>query len=361
MINIPGTNLKEYEFFSSLSDGALEALSHKMQSVEIPAGTRIIKEGEPAHAFYVICSGDVEVTQETGFGQTAKLRVEGTGESFGEMALLTNLPRSSTVTAKTDVKLSKISREDFEEVVNIDTAFSNMLERQAKDFKDFNALKTLQPFALIEPEKMLALIAKMGEETYSAGDIIISQGDQGDRYCIIKSGKAAVIKKEGDKEPEQIAVLKSGEGFGEESLIRGHPRNATVKALDETTVLTIDKIAFNQIMASSFIENGFSEDIPENERGNYVYIDARIRPEYEEEHIAGAFSIPIEILREKFGELDKEKEYFTYCTNDSRGMTAAFLMKSLGYKVKALRGGLSAWDGPTTRGGDGIYTQSAGV
>lgn len=357
MDNIPG-NLKDFEFFSPLSEGALEALSHKTQPVEFRAGTVIIKEGEPADAFYIICRGDVEVTQKTGFGQTAKLRVEGEGESFGEMALLTNLPRSSTVTAKTDVKLSRIAKRDFEEVVNLDTAFSNMLQRQARDFNDFSILKTLQPFALIEPERMLALIAKMKEEKYFPGDIIIHQGDPGDKYFIIKSGKVAVLKKEGDKEPEQIAILKSGEGFGEESLIRGHPRNATVKAIDETTVLTLDKGVFNQIMASSFIKNGFSEDIPEDERDNYVYIDARIRPEYEEEHIAGALSIPIEILREKFGELDKEKEYYTYCTNDSRGMTAAFLMKSLGYKVKALRGGLSAWDGPTTRGSDGIHMPS---
>jgi 3-mercaptopyruvate sulfurtransferase SseA len=78
-----------------------------------------------------------------------------------------------------------------------------------------------------------------------------------------------------------------------------------------------------------------------------------------EEHIKGALNIPIEVLRDKFSELDMDKEYFTYCTNDSRGMTAAFLMKSLGYNVKALRGGLSAWDGPTTRGGDGIHSSSA--
>jgi CRP-like cAMP-binding protein len=180
----------------------------------------------------MICRGDVEVTKKTEFGQSAKMCIQGTGESFGEMALLTNLPRSSTVTAKTDVRLSKISREDFEEIVSIDTAFSNMLERQAKDFADFDTLKTLQPFALIEPEKMLALIAKMQEKNYVTGDDIVTQGDKGNKYCIIKSGQAAVIKKEGDKDPGQIAVLKSGEGFGEEALIRDKPRNATVRALD---------------------------------------------------------------------------------------------------------------------------------
>jgi CRP-like cAMP-binding protein len=356
MDQISGTFFKKYRFFSSLSDGALEALSNKVQPVELPKGTEIIKEGTVADAFYLIWKGEVEVTKKTDFGQIAKLSYAGPGESFGEMALLTNLPRSSTVIAKTDVRLFKISMDDFEEIINFDTAFSSLLERQAQSYSDFNKLKTLQPLALIEPEKMLALIEKMEEKKYSPGENIIIQGEKGDNYYIVKSGRVAVIQKSGDKEPEQIAELKSGAGFGEEAIIREKARNATVRAIDETIVLILDKANFEGILRKTFVENAFPEDIPEHERDRYVYIDARIPPEYEEEHIAGAVNIPIEVLREKFGELDKSKKYYTYCLNDSRGMTAAFLMKSMGYDVQVLRGGLSAWDGPTSRGKDGIHT-----
>ena len=59
MESVPGANLKEFEFISSLSEGALESLSHKVQSVEFPAGAQIIKEGKSADVFYMICSGDV--------------------------------------------------------------------------------------------------------------------------------------------------------------------------------------------------------------------------------------------------------------------------------------------------------------
>jgi CRP-like cAMP-binding protein len=338
----------------------LEALSEKAQPVELSAGTQIIKEGAPASYFYIVCSGEVEITKMTEFGQSAKVASAGSGDCFGEMALLTNLPRSCTVAAKTDVKLAKISKDDFEEIVGLDTVFSSMLERKAKDHTDFNILKTLQPLAMIEPEKMLALISSMQEKTYAPGENIITQGEKGDAYYIVKSGRVAVLQKKGDNEPERVAELKSGEGFGEEAIIRYKPRNATVQAIEETTVLSLDKPTFEKILRKTFIENAFSEDLDEEERDQYIYIDARIPPECEEEHIVGAINIPIEILRNKFSELDKSKEYFTYCTNDSRGMTAAFLMKSMGFKVQALRGGLSAWDGETTRGSDGIYTPSAG-
>ena len=91
------------------------------------------------------------------------------------------------------------------------------------------------------------------------------------------------------------------------------------------------------------------KDIPAEQRESSVFIDARVAPEYKEEHIEGALNIPIEVLRQKYDELDPAWEYYTYCTSDSRGMAAAFLMKSMGFKVKAIRGGLGAWDGPVER------------
>lgn len=349
MRDISNTILKRTDFFSSLSDGALEALANAVQTVKLPAGTEIIKEGEHGNCFYFICGGEVEITKKTGHGQTAKLSTAGAGEGFGEMALLTNLPRSCTVRAATDVTLGKINRENFEEVIHFDAAFSGLLERRARDYADFNSLKTLQPLALLEPEKVCALLSNLEETTYAPGEIIVNQGEKGSSYYIVKSGCVAVIKKKEGREPERIAELKSGSGFGEEALIREEPRNATVQAIDETTVLTIDKKTFTEILQRTFVENAFPEDLDEAEREQVVFLDARVTPEYAEEHIAGAVNIPIEILRNKFGELDMSRDYYTYCTNDSRGMTAAFLMKSMGFHVKALRGGLSAWDGDTIR------------
>lgn len=360
MKRISAEELKHYEFFSSLSEGALEALSTKVKRKSVPEGTVILREGEQGDAFYILCEGEVEITKKTEFGVTAKVASAGAGDSFGEMALLTNLPRACSVKAKTDVMLSVITKDDFDEIVSLDTAFSNMLERKAGSYAEFNRLKTLQPLALIEPEKMLALIEAMKTKKYGPGETIISQDEKSDDYYIIKSGMVSVLKKEkGKKEAEQVAVLNSGEGFGEEAIIREMPRNATVKAIGETEVLMLDKNTFEKILRKSFVENAFPEDVLEELNENTVIIDARIPPEYREEHIKGAINIPIEILRQKFSELDKSKKYYTYCTNDSRGMTAAFLMKSMGFQADALRGGLSGWEGETVRADDGIHSPTA--
>jgi rhodanese-related sulfurtransferase len=189
---------------------------------------------------------------------------------------------------------------------------------------------------------------------YDAGENIINQGEKGDAYYIVKFGHLAVLKKKGDDDPVQIATLGIGEGFGEESLIREDPRNATVQAIDDALVLRLEKKDFEEIVKKSFLDWDFPEEIVDK-RDEYIIIDARITPEHEEEHIENAINIPIEILRQKYSELDPSREYYTYCTNDSRGMTAAFLMRSQGFKAKTIRGGLGAWDGPVIQGGDGIH------
>ena len=359
MTSISTDILKKYDFFSSLSDGALEAITEKLEAVELPAGSKIIEEGTTGDSFYMVCKGEIEMTKMTEFGQSAKVASAGPGEVFGEMALLTNLPRSCSVSAASDVRLAKISKDDFEDIVRLDTVFSSMLERKSRDHDDFNVIKTLQPLALIEPEKMLALISTMEEKTFAPGENIITQGEKGDAYYIVKSGRVAVIKKKEGQDSEKVAELRSGQGFGEEAIIRDEPRNATVQALDEAVTLALDKKSFIGILQKSFVENAFPEDIIDEIDEDTVILDARIPPEHQEEHIKGSVNIPIEILRDELSKLDKSKQYYTYCTNDSRGMTAAFLMKSMGFKADALRGGLSAWEGETTRGSDGIHAPTA--
>lgn len=352
-------SLKRYSYFSGLSEAALTELAKRLEVVQLPAGTLVIKQGTPPDAFYFVSQGEVEVTKVTKLGQSAKIVVIGSGEGFGEIALLTCSHRNSSVSAKTDVTLFRLPKRDFEEVIMTDSAFTSMLVRKIQDYAVYNRLKSYQPFALLEPEKMLALTDRLIEKSFSPGEVIIRQGDPGDFYYVIKSGSVEIlVKKKGVMEEQCVAVLSEGESFGEEALIRGQKRNATVRALMRTAVLMLDKADFDRILKGSFLEYVYSEDIErmsEEEKTGYIFLDARIRPEYDEEHIAGAINIPLEVLRQKYRELDLSKEYCTYCTNDTRGMAAAFLLKSQGFMAKNLRGGLSGWTGPIETGSEGIH------
>jgi len=358
---LQSSDLKKYKYFSTLSDNSLEILANKFFVANYPAGKVVISEGDVGDVFYFVNQGRLEVTKKTKSGQMAKLSVVSSGQGFGEMALLTCSSRACSVRATTPVILYQLTKANFDVIVNNEPSFKRMLLKKAEEFTQYDKIKVLQPFALLEPDKMYALLARMTEKTYSLGEDIIVQGDKGDYYYILKSGRVAVLKKgKGEQEQKEVAVLSEGDGFGEEALIRDDPRNATCRAIEETTVYALDKVDFSQIIKSSFLADIFSEDISMNTYlDKYVIIDARVRPEYEEEHIKGALNIPVEVLRSKYNELDPTKHYITYCTNDARGMVAAFLLKNHGFNAKCLRGGVSSWTGPvaTSREGEQASAQ----
>lgn len=362
-MSMPYNELKQYSFFSRLSDSSLEILSGKMALVRLPAGSEIISEGAPGDAFFFIKNGTVEVTQKAHDNKSTPLSVMKSGEYFGETALITCSPRFATVTAKTDVVLLKLLKADFDEISMLDSTFSEIIGKQVKGYTQFNDLKALDPFVLLPPEGIAMLLNKLKEQTYAAGEAIITQGEEGDKYYLIKAGRAAVFKNTSgaaasdvpDKHDKQVAVLREGDAFGEEALITGARRSATVRAVSETVVLALSRDDFTSILRPSFIENISPEAALKKAAEGAIFIDVRRPVEYDEEHITDAINIPLEELRKKCSELDQYNEYYVYSLTGARGASAAFILKHYGLEAKNLKGGLYAWTGPVTEGAGGIH------
>src|SRR5204862_7744015 len=83
-------------------------LADRMREMRASAGEEIVRQGEPGDLFYVIEDGTVEVSVD---GQPA--HELGRGDAFGEIALLRNVPRTATVTARSDVVLYALDRGTF--------------------------------------------------------------------------------------------------------------------------------------------------------------------------------------------------------------------------------------------------------
>ncbi len=90
----------------------IERLARGVTQTTVPAGSVIVTQGEPGHRYFLITAGTARVTVD---GLTR--RDLGPGRSFGEIALLRDVPRTATVTAVTAVQLVSIERENFLEAV----------------------------------------------------------------------------------------------------------------------------------------------------------------------------------------------------------------------------------------------------
>ena len=94
------TRLAKVPLFADCSSRDLQTIARVVREIPHRAGTVIAREGEPGVGLFVILSGTADVS----IGGKKKATL-GTGDFFGEIALLDGGPRTATVTAKTDVQL----------------------------------------------------------------------------------------------------------------------------------------------------------------------------------------------------------------------------------------------------------------
>jgi hypothetical protein len=100
--------LRRISIFAALPESILERLARSLRTMAANAGDVIIREGEEGDLFYAIEAGTVVVSKAG--RRVAQL---GPGDYFGEIALLRGVPRTATVTAKTDVSLRALERDVF--------------------------------------------------------------------------------------------------------------------------------------------------------------------------------------------------------------------------------------------------------
>jgi MFS family permease len=103
--------------FAPLPPQTLEALSVSLVRVEAPAGTPVIRAGDPGDRFYLVDAGSLRVEPVDGPSSTL-----GPGEGFGEIALLRDVPRTASVTAGEDSVLYALGRDRFLAAVTGDAA-----------------------------------------------------------------------------------------------------------------------------------------------------------------------------------------------------------------------------------------------
>ena len=100
--------IRKVPLFARLSTKRLRDIATITDEVDLPAGKVLAKEGDRGREFFALLDGEVEVEQ----GGRLIRRLKK-GDFFGEIALVTRMPRTATVTAITDVRVLVITERAF--------------------------------------------------------------------------------------------------------------------------------------------------------------------------------------------------------------------------------------------------------
>ena len=101
--------LKRVPLFSRLDKKALQAVAQIADEIDLPAGKEMATQGDRGREFFVLLEGEADVTKD---GQ--RINTMQKGDFFGEIALVTKMPRTATVTATSNVDVLVITEHDFD-------------------------------------------------------------------------------------------------------------------------------------------------------------------------------------------------------------------------------------------------------
>jgi CRP-like cAMP-binding protein len=333
MVNV--SLLRDLVPLAALPPAERGELARAARAGNYQAGQVIFSRGESAKTVVWLLSGAVELVDERG-----TRRVEGgTPEALHPIAQGTRRAATGTALGPSQVLLMDRDRLDLAltwaqsgGVEVVDLAVDE--EPPADDW--MGAMLRGPAFERIPPAQIAQLFAAMKPHAFKAGELIVRQGDPGDAYYVITAGRVHVLLKDAQGRLQELAKLGVGQGFGEESLLSGNPRGATVRALADGSAMRLSVEDFNRFLRAPLLREIPVEDIPEDA----VLVDVRVPEEFKRGRLPGAINLPLVRLRAEAARLDPKPVYVVYCDTGRRSASGTWLLCERGLDARLLAGGV---------------------
>lgn len=225
--------------FRALESEQMQDVLDAMFETVVNSGDYVIRQGDDGDNFYVIDSGKYDVYVNVN-GEQKKVHTFEDKGSFGELALLYNMPRSASVVAVTRGSLWAMDRNSFRKIV-LKSAFKKrkMYEELLENVPILKSLEHYERSNLAD-----ALISK----TFKDDDCIIRQGDEADGMFFLEKGMIRVTIINPDGQEESLGEHTKGKYFGELALIENQPRSANVFAKGDVKVAFLERESFERLL-----------------------------------------------------------------------------------------------------------------
>eukprot|EP00475_Leptophrys_vorax_P041395 TRINITY_DN7801_c0_g1_i1.p1 TRINITY_DN7801_c0_g1~~TRINITY_DN7801_c0_g1_i1.p1 ORF type:complete len:343 (+),score=59.80 TRINITY_DN7801_c0_g1_i1:31-1059(+) len=219
-----------------LDSEQLRSIVECMEEFRVSAGSDVVVEGDEGDYFYLIDSGVFHVFKTPNRVKVFEYNNRG---SFGELALMYNCPRAATVHAITDGVLFRVDRATFRHII-----VSSQIQKRTL-YESF--LSNVQIFKKLNHSELAQVLDCVYEKTFSDGELVIQQGEQGDRFYLIAEGSAKAVKHESNGSGV-VGLMRKGEFFGERALITSEPRACDVVAVGNLKVVCMDRQQFERLL-----------------------------------------------------------------------------------------------------------------
>lgn len=336
--------LNNYQPLDTLTPENLKEIAEKLEVFEFKKGDNVFQEGDRDDHHIFLYQGNLDLLKA---GKTLKTIEAGAADAKSAIAHI--LPRNFTCKASSGAVVFKVDADLLDLMLAWDQTGSFQVEELSGGDDDDWMTRILQTesFRRIPPANIQAIFTSLEDIDVNIGDSIIKQGDPGDFFYIIKSGRCMVTRKNPGQEKDiKLADLKTGDTFGEEALISDATRNASIVMLTKGTLSRLSKESFLELLNEPMIEKiDYTSANLKVKNGQAIWLDVRLPAEFESAHIKGAIHMPLIFLRMKLKELDQMVNYIMYCDTERRSSSASYILGEKGFKTSVLLNGVK--DVPT--------------
>ena len=329
---------------SALNAENFQELASKTFVEMVPAGKTIFKQGDTDKQKVYVLEGEAALTSSTGEASLVK-----SGTPAAKHPIANHQPRKHTAIAKVASKIVRIDSDLLDILLTWDQLSGIEVDEITEEVNQedeggdwMTRILQSKAFLQVPPANIQAMFMRIQEVAANAGDYIIKQGDEGDFYYIIKSGKCKVTRTSKANTQLTLATLKEGDAFGEEALLSDAKRNANVIMESDGSLMRLSKEDFNSLLKEPMLSWVTSQQAEEMIKAGAVWLDVRLDSEHKNNGIPGSVNIPLFMLRMKAETLDSNKKYILYCDTGRRSSAGAFLLSERGFQAYCLKDGLQA-------------------
>lgn len=338
--------LKTFVPPSALNSDNFQELAGKATVESLPPGQTIFKQGETDRKTIYLIEGEIQLTNDKG-----EKNVIRSGTDAAKHPLANFQPRKHTAVSNGTAKITRIDSDlldillTWDQMSGIEVDEISTTEEDDTGGDDWmTRILQSKAFHQVPPAHIQAIFMRMQEVPVVAGETIIKQGEEGDYYYIIKSGKCKVTRASKTGSELTLATLGDGDAFGEEALLTDSKRNANIVMLTNGTLMRLSKQDFNELLKEPNLTWVTNQEAEALIKEGALWVDVRLESEHKNNGIEGSINIPLFMLRMKADSLDMAKKYIFYCDSGRRSSAAAFLLNERGFQAYCLKGGLMERD-----------------
>ncbi len=331
--------LRDFVPINALSAAHVEEVTRKAVIEEVRSGRYLFKSGDRDYQSVYLLQGTVELV---GKGRDIVSTVRA-GTEASHHPLAHKQPRQLSARAAGKVTVARIDSSLLDVLLTWDeSAGYDVVEIGAQDDDDWmTRMLQSQAFLQLPPANIHQLLMRLESIDASAGDRIVHQDEEGDYFYIVKKGRLAVTRKASARGKEVLlAELGEGACFGEDALVAGTRRNASVMMVTDGSLMRLSKDDFNELLREPLVNEVDFAEAQKLVRDGAQWLDVRLPGEFGNQAIKGSTNLPLSAMRDQCTELDSATTYIVCCDTGRRSSTAAFVLSQRGLNAYALKNGM---------------------